>query len=475
MGHYFRRTQVVLCVSGVLLSLGMWLTLQGCGRHILSARISPDGETSRETSVSVVFSQPMLQGKQREILNVPSTEPFLMFDPPIAGEYRWTSETELQFTPYERLGADQAYKVEVPKKVFGRAVRLGRTGSFRTAPFRIEESRVYFDFYIFDIGKKNIVVDLAFNYDVDAEDLKRYARLTKDGQDFPFEVVPRADRRHYRLISDAIGKDHQDQDFKIVVNKDMPNAESGTALEKGWESSLRLDKIPAFQYDGLRTDRRGQDTVLTLRFNKAVQPEFVASYVSVEDESGEKPTRMAIQPRVDTALISVTGGFKYNRRYRVRVNKALAAVDGSTLKNAVEETFTLQKPERSIQFLQPGRLLPVKDDVNIFVQSYDLKKLTLHVYRVPTGNIPFMARQLDGGMGKAVHTETLEVPVVDEFSTNVTEINLKSFIEKHGKGMFRFQIRGEGGWPGRTSGCWEPMWAWWSKAMAEICWCFVGL
>lgn len=447
MKDHSRWKRISLAVTGLALAIAFGLVLPGCGRHFLTARITPADETPRETSVSVVFSQPVLMGKQREMINVPFTEPFMTFDPPIAGEYRWTSETELQFMPYERLSADQTYKVELPKKVFGRRLRLGRSGSFRTAPFRLEDARVYFDFYIFDIGKKNIVADLAFNYDVDVEDLKRFARLTKDGKDFPFEVVPRNDRSHYRLVSDAIGKDHHDQDFKIEVSKDLPNAESGTTLQKGWDSSLRLDKIPDFQYDGLRTDRRGQETVLTLRFNKAIQPEFVASYVGVDDESGSKPSRVAIQTRAETALLMVTGDFKFNRRYRVRVNKALSAVDGSTLKSAVEETFTLEKPQKSIQFLQPGRLLPVKNDVNIFVQSYDLKKMTLQVYRVPPGNIPFMARQLEGGAGKMVHTETVNVPVRDEFSTNVTEINLKSFIEKHGKGMFRIQVRGEEGWP----------------------------
>ncbi len=406
----------------------------------------PQGETQRETVVRIKFSVPVMTDKSK--INVPLTDvEYLKFNPPLKGEYRWLSEDTLQFIPNDKLEADTKYQVIVTNN-FGTGVIIKgrRHFEFVTPKFKVLSAELYFNYFIFDIGEKNLVGEVSFNYKVDIDDFKRYVKLLRNGSDFPYEITENIDNRKFKLVSANIKKEFEDQKFQLVISKYLPNAESGTTLKEEVTRSITLSKIPPFEMKKYWVERRGKENIILIRFNKIPDERYIKNFIVFEDE------KVPYKISVDLATVIITGKFKYNKSYKIKIKKGLKAIDGSELKKEIVIEPYIKRPPREIKFLQTGKLLPVKDNVNIYIESYDIRKINFQIYRVPFKNIPYLLHNdtLEF-LGKIVFTTNIYITQITNDRPVITEVNLKSFIKKYGKGLYRLRIMDAyEGWPRKT-------------------------
>ena len=103
--------------------------------------------------------------------------------PPMAGEWRWESDTELLFTPKEDWAVDQDYVVRLDKSLLPDHVRLSRyEHRFTSAAFSasINELTLYQDPK--NPKLKKVVATLQFTHPVNSADLEKRVTLRMAGQ-----------------------------------------------------------------------------------------------------------------------------------------------------------------------------------------------------------------------------------------------------------------------------------------------------
>lgn len=406
----------------------------GCAPRERIISFYPEGTAKRESSIRIKFSVPVMLDRAKINLPLPESE-FITFSPPLKGEYRWLTEDTLQFVPNDQLAADTEYTVEV-KRTFGTGIDIqGNTRfKFRTEKFAVVAADMRYDFFIFDIGEKNIAVDIAFNYNVEVDQVKRHVRLRRNGNDFPYEISAQISPRRYRLVSANVKKGGEDQRFELVISKELINAESGTALKADVRRTLQLNRIPPFAVLANEVVRQGSENAIVVKFNKIPDEKHLARFIVI-------PGKVPFRAKVDFSSVVISGQFRFGKNYSVQFKKGLPSVDGSTLADDQNVDVFIPRPEREITFLQQGSLLPIKDDINIFVGSFDVSMLSLEIFRVPNNNIPYLLHDstLDF-LGKIVFSTNVPVNIITNDGAALTEINLKSFIRKYGKGVYRMRI-----------------------------------
>lgn len=363
----------------------------------------------------------------------------IYLQPAMAGEWVWTSDTRLIFTPASDWPAGQEYTIKFDKAVFveGTKMRSWKV-NFSTEPFNASISE--FKFYQDPINQavRQAVATINFNFPVDAASLQKsialqFQSLENDQPQQPFTLTFDKYRRTAWLHSENMALPENPRYLVLTLNKGIASA-SGTAktLDKSSKNLLVPDstsyfKITQINASIIRNPQDKPEQVLTVEstlgateiaLGKALTayllPEnYPATALEKEkvnyawSNPGEvTPAILALSTAVNLETIpgdrhyASLHSFKFSaktpRFLYVKVARGVQGFGGFTLNN--DYACVLKVPEfpKEISFLHKGALLALGSEQKLSVLIRGISAVQFQVARVLPENVNQLITQTQG-------------------------------------------------------------------------------
>ena len=399
----------------------------------LSLNFSVQGDPRYPTdTVTSVASLALLDEKITEGISIA---------PAIPGEWRWVSETQLQFTPDEDWPAGQAYTVRYEDDLFAPNLILeSNKAAFETIEFRarITDLEFYQDPVQQDMRK--VVATLSFSHPVDRESLGRHvqymmresgATITSPGQEFDFEVRYGPLARQAYVHSTPIEIPPQENYMTLRVESGVRPVAGTSRLQEDLLQNVRIPDVTSyFRVTDVRalTARDENDDLvqtLTVQFTDRVTRDRlqnrISAYVLPSDTVIENARRtdyrwksprevtpevLAIAEPIDLQLSPVEGDaaalhsapldLPEGLYIYLRIDEGLESDGGFVLARPYDTVARIPNYSKEAKIAQAGAVLPLSSSRRLTFVSRGVQTLRVELGRLVDDDINHLASQTGG-------------------------------------------------------------------------------
>ncbi|MET0617348.1 MAG: alpha-2-macroglobulin family protein, partial [Luteibacter sp.] len=386
-----------------------------------------------------------------EALGKPVTDGIAM-DPKLPGQWKWESDRVLTFVPSADWPVGRKVEVSFDKaKVFApHALLADDHFSFATAAFtaRVVNGEFYQDPQ--DPTKKKTIVQLGFNYPVDAAQLEKRLALDlrngneKHGDDLKFSVTYDEHRLNAFVHSQPLQLPRDDGSVGLRLGDGARSSRGGDGTEKALETtvrvpglySLKLDEISATLVDNARFEPEQvvvmnfggpvSDSELAKRLHVWLVPDNDKYYGVSQIGDGDLRSFTSIKPEVVPTENdwSAAQSFRYHaqpgQRIYVRVDKGLTSFGGYIMAKARTELLKVPDYPRLLRFMADGSLLSLSGDKRISVVSRNIPGMRVEIGRVLPDQLQHLVSLNQGSYAKPEMYGFTSDHIVDRFVKKVS-------------------------------------------------------
>jgi uncharacterized protein YfaS (alpha-2-macroglobulin family) len=388
-----------------------------------------------------------------EALGKPVTDGIAM-DPKLAGQWSWENDRTLKFVPAADWPVGRKIDVRFDKaKVFAPHVLLADDHfEVATAPFtaRVVNGEFYQDPQ--DPTKKKTIVQLGFNYPVDAAQLEKRLALDlrnhneKRGAELKFSVTYDEHRLNAFVHSQPLQLPRDDGSVGLKLDDGVRSSRGGDGTEKALETAVRvpglysltLDEVTPTLVDNARFEPEQvvvmnfggpvSDAELTKRLHAWVVPPDDNEHAWSAADIGEKDLRSftPIKPEVVPTENdwSAAQSFRYHaqpgQRIYVRIDKGMTSFGGYVMAKPRADILTVPDYPRLLRFMADGSLLSLSGDKRISVVSRNIPGMRVEVGRVLPDQLQHLVSLNSGSYAKPEMYGFTSDHIVDRFVKNVS-------------------------------------------------------
>jgi uncharacterized protein YfaS (alpha-2-macroglobulin family) len=377
----------------------------------------------------------------------------IAMDPKLPGQWSWQNDRTLVFTPSADWPVGRKIDVSFDKaKVFAPHVLLA-DDHFRieTAPFtaRVVNGEFYQDPQ--DPTKKKTIIQLGFNYPVDAAQLEKRIALDlrnlneKHGADLKFSVTYDEHRLNAFVHSQPLQLPRDDGSVGMKLDDGVRSSRGGDGTEKALETavrvpgqySLKLDEVSATLVDNERFE---PEQVVVMNFGGPVSDAELAKHLhawvidpnnrhgySVGDISeNDLRSFTALKPEVVPTENdwSQAQSFRYHaqpgQRIYVRVDKGMTSFGGYIMPKPRVDILTVPDYPRLLRFMSDGSLLSLSGDHRLSVVSRNMPGMRVEVGRVLPDQLQHLVSLNSGSYTKPEMYGFTPDHIVDRFVKKVS-------------------------------------------------------
>lgn len=345
-----------------------------------AAELVIENETLTPSSTLDLRFETAMVGKEK-VGSVEKTSP-MVTDPPLEGEFKWTSTRSGQFHFTKAPAISTTYSFTLRKGLkdaAGKPVAAEDLGEYETEAFRVADDYKEYPYSYGDSARRTPVFLLQFSDSVDAAAAERQFHFVSrfgtqpvaakvrlaTGKDFKkrygTDLVPTWDEQA-RKVKPAVKDDETRPnalivqsveplppgvDWTLVMPADFTNAGGNAIL--GEEARYEWGSVQVLALRKASTENRfdGPHSI-ELDFNKSLRNgnmtdedvekarQKAAEYVSVE------PAVADMKVKLNWTSLEIAGNFALDTPYTVTVNTGLPGADELPLENAVRETVTFK-------------------------------------------------------------------------------------------------------------------------------------
>ncbi|WP_413291106.1 alpha-2-macroglobulin family protein [Bdellovibrio sp. HCB337] len=431
--------------------------------------------------------------------------------PKISGSWKWESDKRLVFTPSgdPKTGEwliGKTFTVYFPKKKFlaDHILLENYKPEFATDKIRYYVTKK--EFYIDPTNTKikKAVLNLGFNYPIDAEDFKKHvqfyynSRMAKNlgsvGSKFAFTVSFNKLLNEAYLTSDVIPVPADESVMTIEIEKGFSSTKAGEPSDQGEKHEVTVPgrsdtfKITSAQVTFARNERYEPEQVLIVSSSIDAKSADIAKNMKVyvlpryKDEPKEetknrydywsvgdvtqavlaKSKAVTFETMPTEQETSRTHSFKVQvpPRYTlyVEVRKGIRALDEYELVKDYLETIKVPEYPRELTIMSEGALLSLRGEQKLPVLSRNVNQIELHLYKlIPDQLNQLMRNVFSGGRGFAkpyiysemkdsaseAFEETIALHPEKAAKTHYFSVDLGKYLSKgvKKKGLFYLEIR----------------------------------
>ncbi|MDQ7826047.1 MAG: alpha-2-macroglobulin family protein [Candidatus Eremiobacteraeota bacterium] len=374
----------------------------------------PTGQVTEEEELSTVtayFNQPMAP-----LTTVPkddSTGP-MIFDPPLAGKYRWLGTSTLTFTPREPFPNGIQVKATVPagtKSLYGAALAKEYSWTFETLKPQLKESFP-------ENEKRFVAIDkpffLLFNMPLDTAKAKMFidfAAINKKKNRLPvtFTVreataadkdIPEKWKKENVLVVTASYPLGRSTTYSILLKAGLPGKNATMGMAEKTELTFTTQNPFAAVKPKTKPKINPEDHI-AFRFTNPVYIKDLARNLSFSPEV--KIPDYYEQYEWDTETPDFYIDFKPQTEYKVTIRGTLKDVFGNTLGKDVVYPFKTTDYDPSFSMAEGNGVIEAKSRQQFPVYFCNIKKVRLKMAKVPKDDvIPVLTYNSDQNRGKLI-------------------------------------------------------------------------
>ncbi|MGN6328963.1 MAG: Ig-like domain-containing protein, partial [Rhodanobacter sp.] len=345
--------------------------------------------------------------------------------PAVKGQWKWTDDRTLVFTPAADWPVGQKYTVRLdPRKLLAPQVHLAEDHfDFATEAFTatLGEGEFYQDPQ--NASAKQVIQKLDFNYPVDPAQLEKRISLSnadaegKATTPVKFSVTYDKNKLHAWIHSQQLALPHDPGLLLVNVDDGVTSSRGGDGTRDALHARVRIPGLYSLTVDDIRPtlvddDRNEPQQVLVLNFNGAVRTDEVAPLVHAwvlpnrkpgqPDSGDDRPYPWSVSqvgadvlrqsqvlpltatPTEENYQALQSFGFhaQPGQRIYVRIDKGLKSFGGYVQGQPVARVITVPDYPQLLRFVGSGSLLSMSGSKRISVVSRNLPGMRLVVGRV---------------------------------------------------------------------------------------------
>lgn len=386
-----------------------------------------------------------------ESLGKPVTDGIAM-EPKLPGQWSWENDRTLKFVPAGDWPVGRKIDVRLDKaKVFApHALLADDQLSFSTAPFtaRVVNGEFYQDPQ--DPTRKKTIIQLGFNYPVDAAQLEKRIALdlrerdAKRGDALKFSVTYDERRLNAFIHSQPLQLPRDDGSVGLKLGDGVTSSRGGEGTEKALETSVRVPGLYSLKLDEMSAtlvdnERYEPEQVVVMNFSGAVSDAELGkrlhAWIVPDDfrfpgnnNISESDLRRftVIKPEVVPTENdwSQAQSFRYHarpgERIYVRVDKGMTSFGGYVMASPRVEVLQVPDYPRLLRFMADGALLSLSGDHRISVVSRNMPGMRVEVGRVLPDQLQHLVSLNSGSYAKPQMYGLSADNIVDRFVKKVS-------------------------------------------------------
>jgi alpha-2-macroglobulin len=405
-----------------------------------SPSATPLKEDARPEAVYIDFSG---SAARLEQVGKPITAGIKM-TPAIAGEWEWTNDSRLTFSPKQDWAVDQEYVVEFQRSLFPDHVRLSEYKyRFRSAPFTASVEQIEFYQDPRDPKLKKVVATLRFSHAVDSADLEKRIGLRMQGQkegllgfgreSYPYTITYDKFKGAAYIHSDPVTIPLKDTQMQLSIDTGVRAAAGGAALKSKLERTVYIPgvynffRIQSASLTLVRNERYEPEQVLVVQTTAGVLESEIQKVLSVVELPEDRPATadrpaqrkydwsdpkeigpevlalakpVKLQPIPTQDEFSRLHSFKYKaevgRRLYVKIGKGIASYGGYLLAQNFDTIQQVPEFPKELNIMYDGALLSMSGEKKLTVLSRDVEALSFELGRVMPDQINHLISQSGG-------------------------------------------------------------------------------
>ena len=486
----------------LLLALWWWQRPEVVDPDAVTAElVAPDATDYTKTPPDISPLRLRFAGPVAPIALVGKAPQGVTLSPAHAGEWLWSDDKTLVFTPAKDwpIGTDFTVELDAKTAVASKVKLAQDEFEFATAPFtaKLDSAEFYQDPQ--DPNLKKGVFALAFSHPVETASLEQHVAFDyTDGAGraltAPAKTLTFDDRKLKAWVHSA-PLDLPENGGKLMLRVDdgVRSTLGGGGTEDELSATVELPSLYSVTVDEIEAtlaenDRYEPEQVLVFTFNQAMRDDDVARAIEVRLLPDVDPRKPASEQRrghywsagdVDERVLAAsqpltltpvpgerefieTHGFKYkappNRFVHVRVNKGIKSFGGFILGQNKFEVLRVPPYPELLRFVGEGALLSLRGERRVSVAARNVPGLRLEVARVLPGALHQLVQNSDGDYAKpsfdyisedslVEREETrlrfppLNSPGNDPAKTRYEGIDLSTFLQEGKRGVFLLSLR----------------------------------
>lgn len=397
--------------------------------------------------------------------------------PDIQGTWRWESDNQLSLQLNAATKTDwavgQKYEISFEKSFFASHVRLKEYDlEFSTEPVKMKITKEEFYIDPNDPKIKKVLVNLSFNYPINAEDFKKRIKfdLKTEGiellsKKMPFQVSFNKYFTEAYLQSEPFEIQKENQKMLVAIEKGakaiaggpgsadyqniqvkIPGLYEAYKVESVTATFARNDKYEPEQIIVIKTTVQTKSEELAKKLKIFLLPKNypavgmnkeIANYRWQSAAEVTSDIRAKLSPLSFTLIPSSNYWSKIHtfkisaeakRSLMVAVEKGIKGLGDFELRDSYESVNFLEEFPRELQIMSKGALLSLSGDLKIPLLARNVAKVEFQIYRVIPDQVNHILSQMGSSVENPYLDEMMKLQVSEKFETSV-KLNLKSEAE----------------------------------------------
>ena len=316
---------------------------------------------------------------------------YIEFSPAVRGAFKWSSSSELQFSPAEGFQPGTDYTARITKRVLSNLKKPLQLGdktkfSFHTAPLHVAGAHLS---YARGSGG-NVVsqLDLDFNYPVKVTEAASRIKLSSNGNGVALTAVNGGAGKTVSLQFAPLSTEDKETPVKIDIGNGVPMATGDYKSARDTAFTTALPSRFTLTATGISSQHTGTEAVVNVSFSQPVHEDGLKNFISIEPSVGFNVVSSA-------AGITITSdSMRAEQTYQLTINKGLEGEFGGKMKDDYSEQVTFGKPEPAIHFVNgKGMYLSSKGYKNLALNLVSVAALQVTVVKVYENNLEHLLRR----------------------------------------------------------------------------------
>lgn len=379
------RSLVTLSLSLVAVSL-----LFSCRQNEVKLRATnfEQGEVEAQQNLVFSFNKDIYPDS---LLQQWDTTHYIEFKPAVPGAFRWTSSSELQFSPAQGFAPGTQYTATLQQPLLKHAGRnveglQKKSVRFQTAPLKVESTALS---YAQGRSEAQVVtqLDLNFNYDIKVQEAAAKIKLSSNGHPVRASLINAGTGKVVSLQFFPLNESDKETPLKIEISKGIALASGNYQSETDTTLKASIPSRYNLTVTNISSQHTGAEAIITLNTSQPVVAEGLQQQISIE------PSVPFVATASENGITIRSAAMNPENVYQLTLSGNLQGQLNGRMKENYSEQITFGRLQPAIQFVNSkGMYLSSRGYKNLSLQIVNEEKIEVTVVKVYENNLEQLFR-----------------------------------------------------------------------------------
>ena len=352
------------------------------------------------------------------VLDFWDTTAYITFEPKIEGRFKWNSQTELVFSPYNELPASTEFSATLTKSItkFTKFKLIGETEvKFHTPYLSLSRSHAFWTVNGEDYEHPLVQLDLEFNYMIDPNEIAKKIKIEVEGVTQSFNLLTTEPGNTVSMTLLKVPKEDKDKNVKVLISKGFKIYRSESDTKNDIKDETMLISPYKLEITNFEREHDGVEGRILVYTSQQAKEQDLESYIDL------KPA-VKFKTLIDKDHFTIySEELKPNEVYNMTIKKGLRGVIGGLLKEDYESQVSFGELEPSIDITNAkGFYLSGKGYKNLAVNIVNVAKVKVIISKIYENNLLSADRyRPDNSSGEDYYTDESEEYYEDYYREDV--------------------------------------------------------